>query len=142
LFSQDVFSRWDETVETDVCEKVDISRILIQRVQGVPSKARVSSIEAANRVLGDWADCVSDAGHDQCDFQIVFEDGFRYHGHYHLNKSEKRISLARHVRKQLTALATKTDTAESAKTDEGPAISLIGADLAESAKIALDNYNI
>jgi hypothetical protein len=129
-------------VETDVCEKVDISRIVIQRVQGVPSKARVSSIEAANRVLGEWADGVSDSAHDQCDFQIVFEDGFRYHGHYHLNKSEKRISLARHVRKQLAALATKKGKAEPAKTDEKPVISLIGADLAESAKIALDNYNI
>ncbi|MEN3295677.1 MAG: hypothetical protein V7642_4930, partial [Burkholderiales bacterium] len=94
-------------METNICEKVDISRILIQRVQGLPSKARVSSIEAANRVLGDWADRASDSGHDQCQFQIVFEDGFRYQGHYHLNKSEKRISLARHVRKELTALAKK-----------------------------------
>jgi hypothetical protein len=129
-------------VETDVCEKVDISRISIQRVQGLPSEARVSSIEAANRVLGNWADCVSESGDDQCDFQIVFEDGFRYQGHYHLNKSEKRISLARHVRKQLMALAKKADSAEPSKTDEEPVISLIGDDLAESAKIALDHYNI
>jgi hypothetical protein len=142
LFSQDAFSRWDETVENDLCEKVDISRILIQRVQGFPSRARVSSLEAADRVLGSWAGRASDSGYDQCDFQIVFEDGFRYQGHYHLNKSEKRISLARHVRKQLKALATKTRIAGSSKTDEKPVISLIGADLAESAKIALDHYNI
>lgn len=136
-------------METDVCEKVDISRILIQRVQGLPSKARVSSIEAANRVLDSWADRTSDAGHDRCDFQIVFEDGFRYQGYYHLNKSDKRISLARHVRKQLTALAKKTDTAKSSKSEEKPAISLSGGDvaesggdLAESARIALDHYNI
>jgi hypothetical protein len=138
----DLFSEWDETVETNICEKVDISRILIQRVQGLPSKARVSSIEAANRVLGDWADRASDSGHDQCQFQIVFEDGFRYQGHYHLNKSEKRISLARHVRKELTALAKRKRAAQSSKTDDKPVISLIGADLAESAKIALDHYNI
>ena len=36
----------------------------------------------------------------------------------HLNKSEKRISLARHVRRQLMALAMKTGIAESSKTDE------------------------
>jgi hypothetical protein len=141
LFSQDVFSGWDQIVETDVCEKVDISRILIQRVAGERSKARVSSMEAANRVLGDWADRVADSGQEQCDFQIVFEDGFRYQGQLHLNKSEKRISLGRHVRKQLTALAKKTRIAKS-ESDEKPVISLIGADLAESAKLALDQYNI
>ena len=131
-------------MQTDICEKgdkVDISRILIQRVAGLPSKARVSSIEAANRVLDSWADGAPDAGYDQCDFQIVFEDGFRYHGHYHLNKSQKRISLSRHVRKQLTALATRQST-RRAKVEDKPEISLIGADVAESAKLALDHYNI
>jgi hypothetical protein len=136
------FKDGGETVENDVCEKVDISRILIQRVQGLPSKARVSSIEAANRVLGNWAGRASDSGYEQCDFQIVFEDGFRYQGHYHLNKSEKPVSLARHVRKQLRALATKTRIAKSSKADEKPVISLIGGDLAESARIALEQYNI
>jgi hypothetical protein len=102
----------------------------------------VSSIEAANRVLDNWAGRASDSEVDQCDVRIVFEDGFRYQGHYHLNKSEKRVSLARHVRKQLKALATKTCAAKSSKTDEKPVISLIGADLAESARIALDHYNI
>lgn len=102
----------------------------------------MSSIEAADRVLDNWAGRASGSGHDQCDFQIVFEDGFRYQGHYHLNKSEKRISLARHVRKQLKAMATKTRIAGSSKADEKPVISLIGADLAESARIALDHYNI
>ena len=130
-------------METNATEKVDVVRILIQRVDGLPSKARVSSLEAANKVLDGWADCAPDSGYDQCDFQIVFEDGFRYQGHYPLHKSTKRVSLARHVRKQLTALARKADNAESSsKTDEKPVISLIGADLAESARIALDQYNI
>lgn len=99
-------------------------------------------MEAANRVLDSWTDGASESGVDQCDFQIVFEDGFRYHGHYHLNKSEKRVSLARHVRKQLAALATKKGAAQFAQSDEKPVISLIGNDLAESAKMALDHYNI
>jgi hypothetical protein len=140
--SVNVFSGWDETVQTDVCEKVDISRIVMQRGQGLRSKARVSSMEAANRVLGNWADGASDNDAEQCEFQIVFEDGFRYQGRYHLDKSEKRISLARHVRKQLTALASKKGRAASLRTGDKPVISLIGSDLAESAKIALDHYNI
>lgn len=129
-------------MESQVSEKVDISRVLIQRVEGMPSKARVSSIEAANAVLESWADCAPESGHDQCDFQIVFEDGFRYHGHYQLSKSQKRISLARHVRKQLAALATPTSRRRNASREDEPVISLIGNDVAESAKIALDHYNI
>ncbi|MES2537624.1 MAG: hypothetical protein V4632_17325 [Pseudomonadota bacterium] len=129
-------------MDNSVCEKVDISRIVIQRVHGMPWKARVSSIEAANRVLDNWAGRTSDSGDEQCDVRIVFEDGFRYQGHYQLSKSDKRSSLARHVRKQLKELATKTHNAKSSKTDEKPVISLIGADLAESARIALDHYNI
>lgn len=130
-------------MESDVCEKVDISRILIERVDGLPSKARVSSIEAANRVLDSWADGAPDTGYDQCDFQIVFEDGFRYSGHYQLNKSRKRISLARYVRKQLIELATSTSSDKSAMgEDDTPVMTSLGADLAESAKIALSHYNI
>lgn len=129
----------------DLCEKVDVSRILIQRVDGLPSKARVSSIEAANNVLESWADDTPDTENEQCDFQIVFEDGFRYYGHFHLNKSQKRISLSRHVRKHLTALAKAASGKKAARAeqeDEMPVISMIGEDLAESAKIALEHYNI
>ena len=129
-------------MQPDLIEKVDVSRILIQRVKGLPSKARVSSMEAANRVLDEWADCAPDSGFDRCDLQIVFEDGFRYHGQYHLNRTEKRISLSRHVRKQLTAMAKAKRVAKPSTVDDEPVISLIGADLAESAKIALDHYNI
>lgn len=135
-------AKLDDNMETDVTEKVDIARILIERVDGLPSKARVSSLEAANKVLDEWSDCAPDTGYDQCDFQIVFEDGFRYQGHYLLNKSTKRVSLARHVRKHLMALAKRADAEDAeTETDDKP-ISLIGADIAESAKIVLDQYNI
>ncbi len=130
-------------METNTLEKVDISRVLIQRVDGLPTKARVSSLEAANAVLERWADHAPDSGYDQCDFQIVFEDGFRYQGHYPLKKSQKRISLARHVRKQLTALATeKCAKKKRIKPDETPNITPIGSSVADSARMALDHYNI
>ena len=132
-------------MNTDLVEKVDVSRILIQRVDGLSSKARVTSIEAANNVLESWADTTAETANDQCDFQIVFEDGFRYQGHLRLNKCQKRISLSRHVRKQLTALAKTTGSRKTArvdKSDAAPVISMIGEDVAESAKIALEHYNI
>lgn len=129
----------------DLCEKVDVSRIVIQRVDGLSSKARVSSIEAANNVLESWADSTDETENDQCDFQIVFEDGFRYQGHLRLNKCQKRISLSRHVRKQLTALARTSGgkrATRASKEEVAPVISMIGEDVAESAKIALEQYNI
>jgi hypothetical protein len=131
-----------ETHLLDLSEKVDISRILIQRMSGLHSTASVSSLEAANAVLTSWADGASEAGHGQCDVQIVFEDGFRYHGHYELNKSQKRVSLSRYVRQQLTALAAMTDAKTPSPSFDEPVISLIGANPAESARIALAHYNI
>ncbi|MGV3655397.1 MAG: hypothetical protein ACO1N5_14405 [Noviherbaspirillum sp.] len=127
-------------MESDVSEKVEVARVLIDRVEGPRSKARVTSIEAANKVLGDWASSAPDAGGEQCDFQILFEDGFRYHGHYQLNRSQKRISLARHVRKHLAALAAAGK--DAAAGGKRVAISPLGADLAESARLALAHYNI
>lgn len=125
-----------------ISDKIDISRILIHRIDGLPSKARVTTMDAANTVLQNWAGDTSAGGTARCNFQIVFEDGCRYQGHFHLARSQKRISLARHVRKQLTALATPNQCNKSALLDDTPVLSLLGADLAESAKIALDSYNI
>lgn len=102
-------------------------------------------MEAANNVLESWADSAPETDNNQCDFQIVFEDGFRYHGHLRLSKCQKRISLSRHVRKQLTALAKTSGSRKAAragKEDATPVITMIGEDVAESAKIALEQYNI
>lgn len=132
----------DLEVDLQSQEKVDVARILMQRVDGLPSKARVSSIEAANTVLERWADCAPATGSGQCDFQIVFEDGFRYRGHFRLDKSGKRISLSRHVRKQLTALAKRSGARKPVPDECTPAMTPIGADIAESARIALEHYNI
>lgn len=123
-------------------DKVDISRILMQRGDRLSSTARVSSLDAANAVLAGWANEALVVGHEECDVQIVFEDGFQYHGHYRLKKSEKRVSLARHVRKQLTTLAKASDETTPSPAINEPVISLIGANPAESARLALDNYNI
>ena len=113
----------------------------MRRVDGLSSTARVSSLEAANAVLSGWANGGAGADHDQCDVQIVFEDGFSYHGHYPLKKSDKPASLSRHVRQQLTVLA-KAGGATTPFPPGEPVISQIGSTLAESAKIALDEYNI
>lgn len=131
-----------QAIESGISEKVDVSRVLIERIEGLPSKAQVSSLEAANAVLEGWAARAADVCHDRCDFEIVFEDGLRYRGRVHLQNAQKRVSLSRHVRKQLAALTTIANTRKRSRAVDEPVIRLIGANLAEAARIALDHYNI
>lgn len=129
-------------MSSDICEKVDVSRIFIHRLSGLASEARVSSVEAANTVLEGWAAESLQNEEDQCEFKIVFEDGFWYHGKMPLTPSGKRVSLARYVRKQLAALAGAEGKKRSLPKAESPDFAPLGADVAESAKMALDYYNI
>lgn len=131
-----------QAAESGSTEKIDISRVLLQRVQGAPANARVTSLEAANAVLEAWQDSGTGASQDRCDFQIVFEDGFLYQARYHLKKPQKHVSLSRHVRKQLIALATLNDLRQATRTSGEPVLRLMGANLAQAARIALDHYNI
>jgi len=140
--NRDLFRDVGQVAESNLSEKIDISCVLLQRVEVLPSKARVSSLEAANAILEGWASCTPDFGHDRCDFQIVFEDGFRYHGRYHLKESKYPMSLSRHIRKRLTALATIKSKRTESRTSNESVITLIGANLAEAARIALDRYSI
>lgn len=123
-------------------EKIDISRIFIQRFAGAPAKARLSSLDAASAVLDGWARGVPDSGHEQCAFEIVFENGCRYHGRFDLTKSKKHVSLSRYVRKQLATLAVMSGENSplqgSGETEAGS----MSASLAESARTMLRYYNI
>jgi hypothetical protein len=131
-----------ETTFSGAPDKVDISRILMQRDARSSSTARVLSLDAADAVLAGWAKGMLAAGDDLCNVEIVFEDGFRYHGHYPLTPSEKRVSLSRHVRRHLTELAKSAGVAMPSALRDEPVISQIGATLAESARMALEHYNV
>lgn len=123
-------------------EKVDIARILMQRLDGVASNARVTTIEAANTVLKNWAEDVAPEDNARCAFQIEFEDGGRYHSHFAFGKPNKRISLAQYIRRQLAALASPKKSGRANDVNDAPVISLPGTSVAESAKVALEHYNI
>ncbi|WP_136416064.1 hypothetical protein [Herbaspirillum sp. ST 5-3] len=123
-------------------EKVDISRILIHPSDGSASSARVTSIEAANSVLQNWAHDASGMCQNECEVEIIFEDGLRYSGHYPLTKHEKRVSLSRHVRRQLTALAKTACIKRGQAPANEPILSPNEADPAECAKTVLEHYNI
>lgn len=90
-------------METDLKEKVDISRILIHPVDGTDSKARVTSIEAANSVLSTWVSQCADDVPARYDVEIIFEDGVRCRGHYHLRQKDK-ASLGRDIRRSLAMM--------------------------------------
>jgi hypothetical protein len=129
-------------VETDIGDKLEVARVLIERVEGGASKARVTSIEAADRVLTDWASSAPDAGQEQCDFQIMFEDGLLCRGRYYLERSQKRISLSRYVRKRLSELAAGDTRPALRRSVQAAAISLSGNDPVEAAREVLDHYRI
>lgn len=93
-------------VNTDLNEKVDISRILIHPVDGTDSKARVTAIEAANSVLSTWVKQSAGAVPAEYEVEIIFEDGMRYRGHYRPRQNDK-ASLGRDIRRSLTLIAEK-----------------------------------
>ena len=131
-----------QAAESGAAEKIDIARVLLQRVGSLPANARVTSLEAANAVLEAWQSGSTIPSQDRCDVQIIFEDGFLYRARYHLKKPPKHVSLSRQVRKQLSALATLNETRHTAHGHGEPVIRLIGANLAQAARIVLDHYNI
>lgn len=92
-------------MQSQIIDKVDVSRIFIHRPDSSASVARVTSVEAANTVLRNWAQDMAGPLPAACEVEIVFEDGLRYHSHYQLNDQEKTISLSRHLRRQLTAMS-------------------------------------
>ncbi|SNS64248.1 hypothetical protein SAMN06265795_104255 [Noviherbaspirillum humi] len=86
-----------------VADKIDIARILIERMDGFFARARVSTIAAANSVLEAWAPEAPEEGEARCDVRIVFEDGLQCRSSIGLTRSHKRISLSRYIRQQIRA---------------------------------------
>lgn len=129
-------------MESHATEKVDISRILIHAVDGPGSTARVTSMEAANSVLKSWVHGQGGARPAECEVEIVFEDGLRYHSHYRLTEQEKTVSLGRHVRRQLTAMSKAKCVKRDQQPANEPTICPDEPDTAERAREILEHYNI
>lgn len=128
-------------MDSQVTDKVDVSRIFIHRPDSSASIARVTSVEAANTVLRNWA---QDA-HDElaeCEFEIVFEDGLRFHSHYPLKEQEKTVSLSRLVRRQLTAMSKGKSPKRSEPCANDAFMHTGDRDPAECAQELLAHYNI
>ncbi|MDP3842609.1 MAG: hypothetical protein Q8Q81_08430 [Oxalobacteraceae bacterium] len=85
-----------------IAEKIDVARIIIERVGTFTAKAAVTSMAAANHVLRKWSHTVLNEGHDTCDFLIVFEDGKTFNGQYDLLPyNENFRNLSQHIRTSL-----------------------------------------
>lgn len=129
-------------MDSQIADKVDVSRIFIHRPDSSASVARVTSVEAANTVLRSWAQDAHGPEPAECEFEIVFEDGLRFHSHYPLKEQEKNVSLSRHVRRQLTAM-TKGKCAKRAEPCANDAFMAAGdRDPVECAQELLAHYNI
>lgn len=129
-------------MDSQVIEKVDVSRIFIHRPDDRASVARVTSIEAANNVLRNWAQDTSGPDPTECEVEIVFEDGTRYYSHYPLKEQEKNVSLGRYVRRQLTALSKGKYPKASRAPANDAVIHTCDRDPAQCAQELLEHYNI
>ncbi len=129
-------------MDSQAIEKVDVSRIFIHRPDDRASIARVTSIEAANNVLRNWAQDTSGPEPTECEVEIVFEDGTRYHSHYPLKEQEKNVSLGRHVRRQLTALSKRKYAKAAEPSANDSSIRPATRDPVECAQALLEHYNI
>jgi len=133
-------------VNADLKEKVDISRILIHPVDGSDSKARVTSIEAANTVLSTWVRQCADDTSAEYEVEIIFEDGLRYRGHYQLGQKDK-ASLGRDIRRSL-AMMTETGEQPAQRVKRGshsrarPFVWTSCASQALSPKAVLEHYDL
>lgn len=127
---------------TDLIEKVDVSKIELETREGTRANARVTSMEAANNVLERWVQDEQDVRNAECEVHIVFEDGFQLHSRYPLKRSDKRVSLARHLRKQLNNMASSGRTRKPCRRDSDADIRLSDECYHEAAKEALERYNI
>lgn len=128
-------------MEIHTTEKIDISRILLYSAPGTASGARVTSMEAANSVLQSWTRDQSGMLPDECEVEIVFEDGLRYRSHFPLKKQEKTVSLGRYVRRQLLAL-TKVPCTTTDQPAANDAVCHDHQEASARAKEMLEHYNI
>ncbi|HEY8606038.1 MAG TPA: hypothetical protein VIM12_02850 [Noviherbaspirillum sp.] len=126
---------------TDVTEKVDVSKIELEAVDA-RANARVTSMEAANTVLERWVANEQDTDNAQCEVRVVFEDGFHIRSRYPLTRSEKRVSLARHLRKQLNSMAGEGRPRKACRREPGLDIRLNDGSQDDAAREALERYNI
>jgi len=130
-------------VQSQVIDKVDVSRIFIHRPDSSASVARVTSVEAANTVLRNWAQDIARSQPTECEVEIVFEDGVRYYSHYPLKEQEKNVSLGRHVRRQLTAMTKGKCPSADRRAAANDSFSHTGNRVpAECAEEILAHYNI
>lgn len=124
------------------CDKIDIARILIERIDGVVMQARVSTLVLANAVLERWAADAPEKGEGQCQIQIVFEDGFQYRSRIGLKRSQKRISLAKLLRQQLLAMTSPQPNRRKKKDDGSITIEAPYFALPLTADAMLARYDI
>lgn len=129
-------------MQSQVTDKVDVSRVFIHRPDRSASVARVTSLEAANTVLRNWAQDTSGPMPAQCEVEVVFEDGLRYHSRYPLREQEKNVSLGRHLRRRLTAM-TKGKYSKADEQSANDSFMHAGdRDPVECAHELLEHYNI
>lgn len=127
---------------TEHSDKLDIARILIERVDGAVAKARVSTIALANAVLERWARDVPDKCEAECEIHVIFEDGLHCMSRMNLKQTQKRISLSRHLRQQLAAITAPENNGHAKQSGHATIMGVRQPTLFPGLEAMLTRYDI
>ncbi|MEO6352968.1 MAG: hypothetical protein ABIO64_07805 [Burkholderiaceae bacterium] len=126
-----------------ITEKIDVARVIIERVGIFTAKASVTSMDAANHVLRKWSHTVLGEGRDKCAFLVVFEDGKTFNGQYDLLPyTENFRNLSQHIRGSLQYLIGNRKPKGLPKLQYQEVVCSFDHAVVAQAKEVLDHYEI
>lgn len=89
----------------DCADRLDVTYITLELTGDISAKARVATVQLANLVLERWANALKAPESVICNIGFHFEDGFECRARYQIWREQKRVSIARDLRKGVSFMA-------------------------------------
>ncbi|WP_151635959.1 hypothetical protein [Noviherbaspirillum aerium] len=80
-------------------DRLEVAYITLERTGGITATARVATVQQANFVLEQWSKTLRAPERAVCHIGFHFEDGFECRARYKIGGEQKRVSIARDLRK-------------------------------------------
>lgn len=80
-------------------DRLELAYITLERTGDITATARVATVQLANLVLERWMKTLQAAESATCNIGFHFEDGFECRARYKICGDQKRVSIARDLRK-------------------------------------------
>lgn len=86
----------------DSADKFEVTYITLERTGDTTATARVATVQQANFVLEQWSKTLQAPQSAVCHIGFHFEDGFECRARYKIGGEQKRVSIARDLRKGIS----------------------------------------